>query len=360
MIIKAVPEDFRVDEILKISTQDRGDYAYIKVEKKLWTTLKVVQEMADRLKVSPQRFAFAGQKDRQGITKQYMSVFRVSDRAIEKLKIKDVKIKFLGYGAEPIYLGKLEGNKFTIVARDVKKKLHKVEAVPNYYDDQRFGGYRPNFHMVGKQTLLGNYEEAVKLLLLYPFPEETDHFKEARIYMDKNWKKWETFSLPKEMVIEKKVVGYLKKNPRDFKGALKALPRQLFTMLTHAYQSYLFNESLGQYLKTRYKDYKVVVYSVGNFIFVDEFEDLDWPIVGYETQLKGYQRRIIESIMRKEGISYDTFRSPIPALASKGITRKAFIKPGNLKIGTCKNKIQKVSFTLPKGSYATIVMRGLQ
>ncbi len=88
--------------------------------------------------------------------------------------MKDLKIQFLGYGDKPLHLGQLEGNKFTLVARELQKPLRPFGAVVNYYDDQRFGGYRPNMHIIGKHVLRGEYEDAVKGFLIHPFPNESE------------------------------------------------------------------------------------------------------------------------------------------------------------------------------------------
>jgi len=182
MIIKQKPEDFRVEEIYT-DIPDGQKYCVFTLEKKSWTSLKAVEFIAKKMKLSVKRFNIAGQKDRQGITKQYVSCADVGKGDIEYVRLKDIKLEFVKYSSEPIKLGGLDGNKFKIVVRETKG-LKKVDFVPNYYDDQRFGGFRPNLHLIGKEVLLGNYEKAVKLLLLYPFEGETEDYKEARKFME--------------------------------------------------------------------------------------------------------------------------------------------------------------------------------
>ena len=362
MIIKETPEDFRVDEVLDLEIKNKGDYAYFILEKKAWTTLKAISSIAKILRVSEKRFSFAGQKDRQGITRQYVSAYQISVRSLYHIKLKDIKIEFLGYGDRPITLGQLEGNKFEIVVRELKRPLTIVHAIPNYYDDQRFGGFRPNMHLAGKQVLLGNYEEAVKIKLLNPFPCETPDYVEARESMKEHWGDWRKIRLPNSMTIEKRIVGHLVNHPKDFKGALKALPRQLFTMLTHAYQGYIFNRSLSEYLKRNNQGFREVNYSLGKLIFVNKYFKKDWPIVGYNSKLEGQEKEIIENIMKEEGIWYDTFRCPISALSSEGLTRRAMVKVTDFKASYLDKRkgVQDVSFFLPKGSYATIVIKAMQ
>ncbi len=237
--------------------------------------------------------------------------------------------------------------------------MKKISSIVNYYDDQRFGGYRPNLHLVGKSILEKNYEQAVKYLLLYPFPNETKDYVKARKRQEKEWGKWHIDRYPRFLTTERRIISYLSKNPGDFKGALKTLPRQLYTMTTQAYQSYLWNESLSRYIKDTYKDYNSLDYSLGKLAVINHYEDLDWPIIGYKTKLKGKQKEIIESLMKEENINYAFFKSEIQALSSEGLTRKAFVKIKDLRLEVYKDNQQRVSFFLPKGSYATIVIKSM-
>ncbi len=360
MIVKEKIEDFIVEEVLDLELKDRGNYSYFVLEKKNWTTLKAMEFIANQLHINVKRFAVAGQKDRRGITRQYVSAYQVSERMLRQVRLKDIKIEFVGYGDQQIALGALRGNRFRLVVRGLEKPLREIPSVVNYYDEQRFGGYRPNLHLVGKAVLQRRYEDAVKLLLLYPFSNETEDYIRARKEMEQMWGKWDRNIFPKYLLSERKIVGYLEKNPTDFKGALKSLPRQLFTMLTQAYQSYLFNESLARYLRITFKNYREVSYAVGTLVFVDEYVDVDWPIVGYASQLDGDVKEIIEALMKEEGIWYETFKSEIPALASEGLTRKAMIRVEDFSLGALKHGVQEVSFFLPKGSYATMVMKALE
>jgi len=364
MKIKQIPEDFRVDEEYKVKFGSQR-YCIFILEKRKWTTSKAIEMLSKKMRLSVKRFNVAGQKDRQGITRQYVSCPDVGQGDVEYVRLKDIKLEFLGYSEFPIALGGLEGNRFRIVVREIKNELKKVSYVPNYFDDQRFGGFRPNLHLVGKEVLLGNYEKAVKLMLLYPFEEENEEYKEARKEMEENWGDWFTMDLPKGFDNERKIVGYLEKHPDDYKGALKSLPRHLFSMITQAYQSYLFNVSLSRYLDSKFKC-RQVPYSLGSLSFCEEHLDMKWPLVGYESQLDGEVREIYEKLMKEENIWYETFKCEIEKLASKGIERNMFVEVKDLKLGKLKNnelgkdKKQDVNFFLGKGSYATMVLKGMK
>lgn len=360
MEIKQKLEDFFVEEVLDLQVQEKGNYSYFLLEKKNWTTLKALDTIAQQLRTTAKRFAVAGQKDRKGITTQYVSAYHISREQLLNIKIKDIRVTFLGYGNKALALGQLRGNRFHIVARDLKEPLKHISCVANYYDEQRFGGYRPNMHIIGKKILFGEYEEAVKLYILYPFPGETEDYVYARRWMENHWGDWQVDKFPRYLHNERKLVQYLAQHPGDFKGALKSLPRQLFTLFTQAYQSYLFNESLSRYLKRNYKKSYEVPYVLGKLVFIDAYTDLDWPLVGYKILLLGDVKDIVEEVMKEENIWYETFHCEIPVCASEGLTRKAFIKIEEFTLGEFKDGVQEVSFYLPKGAYATIVMKALE
>lgn len=360
MDIKQNPEDFFVEEAADLVLEESGDYTYFILEKRNWTTLKALEYLANKLHITVKRFSFAGQKDRKGVTRQYISVYRVPAAVLEKVALKDIHIEVVGYSSKTLGLGALRGNKFRIVARGLWKPLRKIDAVVNYYDEQRFGGYRPNMHLIGKELLLGNYERAVQLYLLYPFPSETEDYVAARQWMEKNWGDWDESRFPRYLLHEKAVIRYLKEHPGNFKNALKALPRALFTMFTHAYQSYLFNVSLSRYLEKKYKEHWKVSYALGDLVFISLYVHFSWPIVGYKSKLSGDAKDIIEELMKEEGIWYETFHCEIPMLASEGLMRDAMISVQDFSLGKLENSTQEVSFFLPKGSYATMVMKALE
>ncbi|MSR86420.1 tRNA pseudouridine(13) synthase TruD [Candidatus Woesearchaeota archaeon] len=360
MHIKERLEDFYVEEVLDLHLEDKGEYGYFTLEKRNWTTLKALDAIAQAMNITVKRFAVAGQKDRKGITKQYVSVYGVPEEKIHQVRIKDIRLEFLGYGKKALSLGQLRGNRFRIIARALQKPLREIHSIPNYFDEQRFGGYRPNLHIIGKKILFGDYEEAVKLYLLYPFQGETSDYVSARKWMEEHWGNWQVDKFPRYLYNERKLISYLSIHPKDFKGALQSLPRQLFTMMTQSYQSYLFNVSLSRYLKKNSKTFWESSYPLGNFVFVDMYKDIDWPLVGYKSQLLGEVKDIVEELMKEEGIWYETFHCDISACASEGLTRKAFVKVETFSLGEFKDGVQEVSFFLSKGCYATIVMKALE
>jgi tRNA(Glu) U13 pseudouridine synthase TruD len=103
----------------------------------------------------------------------------------------------------------------------------------------------------------------------------------------------------------------------------------------HAYQSWIFNEALMYYVKNKKK--------------IDKL-----PIIGFGTN----KNMILKNIMKKEGVSADDFRINELMLTCTGGVRDAFIKVSDITYNI-HGKDLKLSFALPKGSYATVLLKEL-
>ena len=359
MKLKQIPEDFLVEEKIKLKKKKFGDYAYFYLAKKNWTTVRAIQEIAKQCHSSFKRFKFAGNKDRVAITKQAISAFKISKEVLENIKIKDITIEFIGFGDEPINLGTLEGNKFKIILRDLNKKDIKIimkksktiskSGFPNYFGEQRFGG--GNTALVSREIVRGYFRDAVKYLLTYSDDKNTESVK-ARKFAEKNFGDWNVIlqSWPKFLGIEAAVLNHLVKIPTDFAGALRNIPKPIRRIYVHGYQSYLWNKGIEAVLKSKTKLKK------------------EYPVPGFGTKLKNDKFSTeIKKLLFADNLTLDSFRcARMPELASEGVDRLAVTKPKKLKIGKPesdelnKNKLKlKLTFELPKGVYATELVRNL-
>jgi tRNA pseudouridine13 synthase len=326
-ILKQIPEDFIVREVRRLKL-DSGRFAYILVKKKLRNTLDVAKEIAKQLNLREKQIGFAGSKDKHAITEQYFSIEGIKEERIAKLNIENVALDFVGYGKNPISLGDLEGNEFEIVIRDLNYvNIKEINFVANYFDEQRFSLHNS---AIGKHLIKKEFHDAMKLI---------DDFRAKE---------------------------HLGKHPNDYIGALKKLSPRLVLMYVHAYQSYLWNETLAEYLRSF--NGKEVAYSLGKFVFVDEKFDLEVPLIGFDTSFSDSKiEKIVLFIMEKEGIDFSDFViKQIPELSREGELRNVFVDVKDFKLGSVEDddlnvgkKKVKVSFTLRKGSYATIVLRKL-
>lgn len=328
--LKQLPQDFVVKEISNIEIKPSGKYLYFLLKKTQRNTPDVVKELAKQLGVKEKQIGFAGNKDKQAVTEQTISVFGVNKNRMEKIKIDKVELKFLGYGEERINLGDLGGNQFEIVIRNLDKYfLNKTNLFPNYFDEQRFGGQNKE---IGRCLVKKDFSQALELI-------------------QKNRSDGITNS----------------NNPI---GTLQQIPLRLLRIYVNAYQSYLWNKTLAEYLRQKGTVEKEISYSQGELVFVKEpekFSQLMVPLVGFgsEELETPETQSIIKEIMKLEQLNYRDFViKSLPQLSPEGELRKGFTEIKDLKIGKeeadelnpGKKKI-KLSFFLDKGSYATMAVR---
>lgn len=305
--LKAVPDDFIVKEVIDLKI-GKGIYSYYTLKKRDYTTMSAVSLVAKKLGVKVKDIGFAGNKDRKAVTEQAISILNGPQR---DFGFKDISLKFIGRGSERINLGANEGNSFELVVRNVDKQPEKKEFIINYFDEQRFSDDNVE---LGKMIVKGDFKKACDLL-------------------EK----------------EKEVADYLKISQNDYVGALKKINKKLLRLFVHAYQSFIWNATISEYLK-KHKASKIKI-----------------PIAGFGTELEGEVGEIIKMILVKEKINLRDFViKPLPELSSEGTERDLIAEIKNLKIGSLeadelnkgKKKI-KISFFLQKGSYATLVVKQL-
>jgi len=361
MKIKEHVEDFKVEEIPIMPTLGEGDYVYFWLTKRNWSTIRALEFIAKRCRVSRKRFGFAGTKDKLAVTKQLVSAWKVSSDLIEKLNIKDIEIEIVGEGTERINLGDLTGNKFIVIIRDVNesevqtfKERCSFKWAPNYFGLQRFGGEGGN-HLVGREIILGNLEEAVRYLLTYGASE----FRRAA---SEKWGDWKSIlkDCPKYLGVEKSVLNWLIKHPKDYAGAMRSLHKKLRQMFVHAYQSYLFNRALSELIKEKYDsieldflDFKLA------FPKIDKVFNKELVIPGANSKYsKGVFGAKVRDMLEKDGLSIEHLKvRSMPELELAELKRKAFFRPTAFK--SVEDKDITLHFTLPKGSYATVLLWNL-
>jgi len=331
--IKQVPEDFIVKEVNDIKLKEDGNYTYFILKKKNYTTERAVSTIAHYLKTDRKNIGYAGAKDKNALTEQFISIKGQIKK--ENINLKDIELIYKGKGNERISLGDLKGNEFVITVRNLNKiKLTSIQ-IPNYFDEQRFS---KNNAEIGRLILKKDFKGAVSLILSRENPGD----------------------------IEKDVKEYISGLPNDFIGAIKKVPKKIRMMYVHAFQSLIFNKTVSKLIMSETKDYKKVDYSNGFFVFPDkDLNNIKIPIVGFGTEFKDNKLKEISlKLLKEEGITLrDFIIRGMPELASEGNERDMLVKAEKLSTKTEDDELNKskkkciISFTLPKGSYATIVIK---
>ena len=121
------------------------------------------------------------------------------------------------------------------------------DAFPNWIGPQRFGSTRPVTPRVGMSVLEGDFEGAVDN---YIGLESIREAEESQLFRS-SWREHkdpeESLKLaPERLGYEISMIEHLLKKPGDFLGAFKTLPNSLQLLMVHSVQSLAFNHSLSE------------------------------------------------------------------------------------------------------------------
>ena len=258
--LRTVPEDFIVEEIpMPEKGGTEGPYLICTLTKTNWELQHAIKEIAKRLGISHRRIGWAGTKDRNAITKQRISLFKVTAEQVSEIRLKDIILEPVGQVNEGLSLGDLQGNRFDITIRDadpadLETRVQTItetirEGIPNYFGIQRFGAIRPVTHLVGEWILKRDFEQAVVTYIGKEYPGEQEHVRAVRTaFLENRNIPAALHDLPVHMSYERAMLHYLHTHPDDYPGALLELPPKLLSMFVSAFQSYLFNCALSQRL----------------------------------------------------------------------------------------------------------------
>ncbi|MCK4476036.1 MAG: tRNA pseudouridine(13) synthase TruD [Methanophagales archaeon] len=418
-VIKTKPSDFFVREITNRVEGEEGKYLIAALTKENWDTHSVIREISRRLRVSRNRIGFAGTKDKFAVTTQKISIWGtdIDKKELERVKIKDASLKIIGRANKAVSLGDLYGNEFEIVIRSIEGRKEEIKGnieaitteienaggVPNFFGVQRFGIRRPITHVVGKYLIKGEIKEAVMSYISDIFPGESEEAKRARL-LCKEGKLKELKECLKRMPpflrYEKAMLNELVKsesesiNEANFLSAFSVLPKNLQKLFVHAYQAYLFNLVLSNRMKQNLPFNEALIGDVVCFrnefgfaaidkgkvekVTEDKVEGMNRlikrgrafvtaPIFGYETEFgEGAEGEIERKVLDDGCVELNDFYiEKIPEISSKG-TRRPILVPVKVKLSNEEvsnddmnpGRIKaKLNFFLPKGSYATVVLR---
>jgi tRNA pseudouridine13 synthase len=162
------PETFLVEEIPAYLPAGEGEHTYLWIEKKNLTTLEAVAKLARVLGVQARDIGYAGMKDRRATTRQWLSLPGMDPARAQEIAVEGLRVLATGRHRNKLRVGHLHGNHFDILLDDVAAgegaaiatALHDLAAkgVPNRYGHQRFGSAGDNV-AVGLSVLRGTRRE---------------------------------------------------------------------------------------------------------------------------------------------------------------------------------------------------------
>lgn len=153
-IIRQEMDDFRVREVPLYLPEGEGSHAYARVEKRGLTTRDLVVALV-RAGVAERAIGVAGLKDKYAVTEQWLSVPNRHAAAFEALaELEGVRLLETSRHRNKLGVGHLQGNRFEIRvrqahpdalerARAILERL-EVQGVPNFFGPQRFGRFGTN------------------------------------------------------------------------------------------------------------------------------------------------------------------------------------------------------------------------
>jgi tRNA pseudouridine13 synthase len=147
--LRAVPEDFEVTEIPAYAPSGHGEHVLAWIEKREMTTRDAVQALCQRVGADSRAAGWAGLKDRRAVTRQWISLAGTTPDAVKSAEVEGVRVLEAAFHPHKLRTGHLRGNRFRIRLRgidpsridDLRRILSLIGAhgLPNYYGEQRFG-----------------------------------------------------------------------------------------------------------------------------------------------------------------------------------------------------------------------------
>ena len=361
--IKSTADDFFVSEVLdenvvsKIS--QKGDYAVYKLKKHGIDTNHALDEI---FRIHGLKLKSLGLKDSNATTEQF--VCATNTRSLERFSTNRYELHRVGFVPKPLTKKDMVANQFKIriegAAFSKISNFDQLDKILNFYGYQRFGSKRPVSHLIGKAILQNDFERAVNLLLSftsdYDLPENTQIRKMLR--GRSNYAK-ALKEIPPQMDLERMVLSEMVTRNDPLK-AIHSLPLFIRRFFIQAFQSYVFNCTLSkifeddeEWSSAREGD---VCYDMKNKLGRyenDPQQRLAIPIVGYAYSKKNRFDYQISKILETEQIRpKDFFVKEMQEVSDEGGYRQVAMKCENFSVN-----VPVVSFTLSRGSYATILLR---
>jgi len=320
-VLRTTDDDFFVDEEPAYLPSGSGDHVFVKIEKRGLNTGNAVERIAKALNVNPRDIGVAGMKDRNAVTRQWISLPPpVTPEAARALLLDDIAIVEVARHGHKLRTGHVRSNRFILVvrgvddtalprARAILERLAAAPGAPNWYGEQRFGRDGDNAER-GLAIVRGG------------------------------------------------------KPPRD---------RKLARLLVSSLQSQLFNQWLtarmadGLYARVLAGD---VLHKLAGGMFTCEAPDVDEPrLLAGEVAITGpmfgdSMRRSPDgtpaaeredAILSAAGLQRDSFA--VVRQIAEGTRRDATIAIGAPSVRAIEAGVLEVAFSLPGGAYATAVMR---
>jgi tRNA pseudouridine13 synthase len=379
MKLKSIPEDFVVHELSSYTPDPEGRLFVYELEKRSLATMEALGMLARLNDMRVRDLSAAGLKDKHGLTRQLFS-------SVKPLRVQEapgIRVTAVGKCAQPLTAASIRGNAFRVTMRNlhadeterILSNTAEVRAhgVPNYYDNQRFGGIAHGQGFIGKALAGGDFEEALRLHLAAAHRKQSLKDKQNRRLAAKLWGDWDTLHRKMRRSPERALVEFLRDHPGQWAECFDRIPPTLRTLFVAAYQSFLFNEILNRWVRDHADETVTLKNRAGPITFFRQLkpdtDPAELPLPGGSTNPDDFPhaRAYLAEVLANEGVTLESLRLPgLQRTRFKASIRNAVVTPGDLQVSAAKDDDlnpgrfrQTAEFTLPRGSFATIVTRRL-
>jgi tRNA pseudouridine13 synthase len=343
--------------------------------------MEVQARMADLLERPRSAIHFPALKDKRSVAVQHAAVRGPGPALLEG---KGFNARRLGWAERPLRPSDIRGNRFTLVVRDlssaeaelVRPRLEQLAetGLPNYYDQQRFGSWTEGGDPVGRRILLRDAEGALRAHLAEPMVGDPPDVLALKRVGAEHWGQWDRLfdAAPKPSNF-RSVLTYLRDHPTDFRKALNLVSLRVQSIYVGAYQSLLWNLIVARYLRDRLGevDGEIEVASVQLPLFQRLVTAVDLESVPLPHHRATYGDPALaaaaEAVLDEQQITMNDLKPRIlrDVYLPKG-ERALCLVPEDVSVAqpepdethAGRSKLT-LSFELPRGSYATLVVKAV-
>ncbi|MHB8054218.1 MAG: tRNA pseudouridine(13) synthase TruD [Candidatus Aminicenantales bacterium] len=381
-MIKAKPEDFIVEERADLPLSPGGRFAVYRLHKSHWNTADLVRQLARRFGLPPGRIAYGGKKDKHGQTAQYITIEDGADRSETG---KDYRLEAAGRMDRPMGPDLIRANAFAITIRDLTDLSEAVAAAerirtggfPNWFDDQRFRSYDLERGFFAEKILHRHWNGALQVFFTSITPGLSGRERARRRELFRLWRDWKACRAIAEGALEREVFDVLRKKPADFAEALHRLSEEEVSMQYAVFQAHLWNELLRRIFRARKIASAEASGREGPYLFwgkkageadLSALRALPLPTAAVKMDFPGREsEKLFSEILAEKSLTRAAFRTrELRRVRFQSFLRPAAVVPEDFRVVETgldelhpgRKKIV-LRFVLPRGSYATILVKYL-
>ncbi|XP_077567235.1 pseudouridylate synthase 7 homolog [Stigmatopora nigra] len=389
--------------------KNRGSYCHFVLYKENKDTMEAINVLSKFLRLRPNMFSYMGTKDKRAITVQEIAVLKITAERLGHLNkcLMNLKLGNFSYKNHPLKLGELQGNRFTVVIRNISGTDDQVQQALsslkqtgfiNYYGMQRFGTTAVPTYQVGRAILKNDWKLVVDLILK-PRPGAE---KEFLVRCREEWAKSQDPNaalkkLPNKRCVEGQLLrGLSQYGKNNIVTAFGLIPRNNRLMYIHSYQSLVWNTMVSRRIDAfglKAVEGDLVLRGLKAHVLSAEdaeshsIHDIVMPLPGFDVIYpthhvgNGYKE-----MLSADGLDIDNMRHKIKDYSLAGAYRRVLIRPSDVswdviqyddpKISLVHTDFEKIEnkpapvwekegkyralrleFSLPPSTYATMAIR---